>query len=503
MTSSPPPVAVEDGGLQARLDQLDLVLTKGAGQLDHRTAEAGQRLLLRAGQRLRLAGDHTVVALAGGTGSGKSTMFNALAGLELSGTGTRRPTTQVPCACVWGDDLAPELLEWLEVPVERRISRRSALDADAQTPLAGLVLLDLPDHDSIEVTHRLEVDRLIELVDLLVWVLDPQKYADDSVHEQYLRPLHPYAGLMIVVLNQADRLDPGQAEACLQDLRRMLTDDGLDGVRLLSASALTGLGVSDLRDLLAGAVESRQAKVRRVSADLDALSPRLRTAARPVVDVAVDALADAAAAALAEAAGVDRISSAVQARALARGRRRVGWLLWSWRTAPAPDVAAASVPRAAIAQVARTTGATVTAGMGEPWRTQIGRRASATSDSLADGVDVAVRALAEPVPDPSWWTVMAIVQWCLLVVGVVGAAVAFTGSALVGSAVTGAALLAGWACAAACTRAVIAAAAGRRAAVDSRLRADLARLTDDGLIAVLHDGIGGYNAVQQALHKFG
>ena len=35
--------------------------------------------------------------------------------------------------------------------------------------------------------HRLEVDRLVELVDLLVWVLDPQKYADAALHDRYLR----------------------------------------------------------------------------------------------------------------------------------------------------------------------------------------------------------------------------------------------------------------------------------------------------------------------------
>ena len=36
----------------------------------------------RAGARLRLPADHTVVALAGATGSGKSSTFNAVTGLE-------------------------------------------------------------------------------------------------------------------------------------------------------------------------------------------------------------------------------------------------------------------------------------------------------------------------------------------------------------------------------------------------------------------------------------
>ena len=51
------------------------------------------------------------------------------------------------------------------------------------------MLLDLPDHDSTVAAHRLEVDRLVALVDVLVWVLDPQKYADAAIHERYLRPL--------------------------------------------------------------------------------------------------------------------------------------------------------------------------------------------------------------------------------------------------------------------------------------------------------------------------
>ena len=56
----------------------------------------------RAGERLRLSGEHTVVALVGSTGSGKSTLFNALSGAELSPAGVRRPTTAKAHACVWG-----------------------------------------------------------------------------------------------------------------------------------------------------------------------------------------------------------------------------------------------------------------------------------------------------------------------------------------------------------------------------------------------------------------
>ena len=55
----------------------------------------------------------------------------------------------------------------------------------------------------------MEVDRLVQLVDMMIWVVDPQKYADAALHDRYLRPLAQHADVMMIVLNQADRLDPG------------------------------------------------------------------------------------------------------------------------------------------------------------------------------------------------------------------------------------------------------------------------------------------------------
>ena len=116
------------------------------------------------------------------------------------------------------------------------------------------MLLDLPDHDSTAVAHRLEVDRLVDLVDLLVWVLDPQKYADAAVHERYLRPLAGHADVMVVVLNQADRLPAHQVDAALADLRRLLAADGLGPVPVLATSAAPPAGWTGCATVLADAV---------------------------------------------------------------------------------------------------------------------------------------------------------------------------------------------------------------------------------------------------------
>ncbi|MGW0484729.1 GTPase [Nonomuraea sp. NPDC003214] len=255
--------------LETRLDALLEAASLGEGRLADDAVQAAREVAERAGTRRRLSVAHTVAALAGATGSGKSSLYNALAGAELAGVGVTRPTTATAQAALWDGEGAGPLLDWLEVP-----HRHSASGGG----LGGLVLLDLPDHDSIRLTHRLEVDRLVELVDLLVWVLDPQKYADAAVHERYLRPLAGHRDVMVVVLNQIDRLPPEAVERCLRDLRRLLDDDGLTGVPVLGVSARTGAGVADLRALLADRVARRKAWSDRLAADVRDAATLLTTA---------------------------------------------------------------------------------------------------------------------------------------------------------------------------------------------------------------------------------
>ena len=100
----------------------------------------------------------------------------------------------MPLACVWGEEPAGEVLNWLGIPRRHQVQHRSSLEEAQSEDLDGLVLLDLPDHDSTEVEHRLIVDRLVELVDMLVWVVDPQKYADAALHNRYIKPFASHSG---------------------------------------------------------------------------------------------------------------------------------------------------------------------------------------------------------------------------------------------------------------------------------------------------------------------
>ena len=78
-------------------------------------------------------------------------------------------------AATWGDE-ASALLDWLEV--EPGATGWTSMAVTGRSH--GVVLLDLPDHDSVNADNRAIVDRVVPMADLLVWVMDPQKYADNA-----------------------------------------------------------------------------------------------------------------------------------------------------------------------------------------------------------------------------------------------------------------------------------------------------------------------------------
>ncbi|MGY1638266.1 YfjP family GTPase [Geodermatophilus sp. SYSU D00742] len=396
-------------------------------------------LLAKAGAREAL-GDATVVALAGATGSGKSTLFNALSGSEVSTPGVRRPTTGVAHATVWGADGADRLLDWLEVPRRHRHAPEPALD--------GLVLLDLPDHDSIKLEHRLEVDRLVQLVDVLVWVLDPEKYADAAVHERYLVPLAGHAGVLLVVLNQVDRLDPASARACLADLRALLDREGLSGTPVLAVSARTGTGVGELRAELATRVSARRAATDRLTADVRAAAGALAVHCGDGSGPGVgrrdrEELTEA----LAEAAGVPAVAAAVERSVRRSGTAATGWPLVRWTrklradpldrlhlgagqaaAADGPTPARTSLPAAGAVQKAGVTRAVRQAreaagdGLPQAWRDDLRRTVEVSEERLADELDRAVAGTdLGPQRTPVWQRGVGGLQWLLMLVALAGA----------------------------------------------------------------------------------
>jgi GTP-binding protein EngB required for normal cell division len=427
------------------MNTLAQALDAGGDRLESAAVDRARKALERAGQRMRLGADLTVVALVGATGSGKSSVFNAIAGMEIAEVTARRPTTGEPTACVWGGNDAGPLLDWLGVSLGRRTRRESVLDADSQTALRGLVLLDLPDHDSAFLNHRLEVDRLIELVDLLIWVVDPQKYADEALHSGYLRPFSDRADVMLVVLNQIDKLDPAEARACSQDLRRLLNADGLASVPLMTASARRGDGVEGLRDVLAGAVRQHGSAIDRALADLAASAAELRQGVgteEPDLDRLQ--VPEKLVAALVEAAGVPVVLDALDADHHRRAAAQVGWpfLRWWSRWRPDPlqqlglrgagtglrELVGSSLPQPTLSQQAQVDSAARQAADAVatllPPRWAFAVRAASGwhggGSGLSAALDDAVRQVDLRQPYPRWWRAAEIVQVVLAVIAAAG-----------------------------------------------------------------------------------
>ncbi len=427
----------------ARIEGLDAATQSARGRLDDALVAEAQAVVDRAMGRLRLSATHTVVGIAGATGSGKSSTFNALTGLELSAVGVRRPTTSWASACVWGSDGAVELLEWLGIPPRHQTMRDSMLDSgrrSSQSELDGVVLLDLPDHDSTEVSHHLEVNRLVDLADLLVWVLDPQKYADAAVHDRYLAPAAAHQDVMLVVLNHIDTVPEERRQSMLDDIRRLLDADGLDRVPVFPISARNGTGIDELRSEIAKRAAEKQATRARIDADVRAAAARLadesgNAPTRALTEERVAALDDA----FAEAAGVPVVVEAVERSTRATVGRATGWPIFTWLGGFRPDPARkleldlgtdarhlsgrarAGVPqttqvqRSRVDTEVRALADEVSQGLNRPWVQAVHRASVSRLDELGDRLDAALAATeVGAARTPAWAWLVRILQWLLL-----------------------------------------------------------------------------------------
>lgn len=159
---------------------------------------SSQRLL----DRLDTLSDQVLVAgLLGGTGVGKSTLMNALAGAEIASTSHRRPNTdRVLLYRHEGVELPPSLPK-TTVPWDELVHQAEAV--------RRIVLCDLPDFDSLVGEHRDRVLGFLDHLDVLVFVTSPEKYADRSLYA-FLENVPKARPNFYFVLNKIDLLFQGE-----------------------------------------------------------------------------------------------------------------------------------------------------------------------------------------------------------------------------------------------------------------------------------------------------
>ncbi|HET8738579.1 MAG TPA: GTPase [Acidimicrobiia bacterium] len=255
--------------LTSLLEAADLALGSAANVIAEDRLQPVMEAVRAVRTRLSYPDDMLVVAFAGGTGSGKSSLFNAVAGQDLVDVGGVRPTTSRPAAVVPAD-AGPALDGYLDhLGIEERHTY----------PGHGLCLLDMPDTDSVEVDNRHRVDAILPLVDVVVWVVDPEKYRDARLHDDYLKPLSPYSAQFVFALNQIDRLSADDVDDLLSDLEVALDEDWLDEPTIvaLAAAPPSGppIGLDGLMDVLESKRKSRSALYGKLLTDLELVSQAL------------------------------------------------------------------------------------------------------------------------------------------------------------------------------------------------------------------------------------
>ncbi|MGN7200933.1 GTPase [Arthrobacter sp. SAFR-044] len=430
--------ARESSRLDARLQALQDARELGEGVLPDQALQEAFEVLERASSRRSLSGDHTVVGFFGATGSGKSSLFNAVSGAEIATAAARRPTTSEPLAGVWGAAGSEALLDWLEVGNRHHAAPVEGF-ADERT---GLILLDLPDFDSTRAANREIVERMVGMVDVLVWVLDPQKYADAAVHNGFLAPLASHGAVTLVVLNQVDRLPAHDLQPVLDSLHAILAGEGLGQVRVLASSALTGAGIAEVRAAIRKVAVQRQAQSRRLEADVTKAAEDLRRAsgdgdAAGIRSAAKTQLADE----LAIAANVPAVVRAVGQSYRLESVRRTGWPVTRWlsrfrvdplrrlnlRSSAPAGLNRTSLPPAGAPERARTDAAvrefadSAGAGAPGPWRAAIRGAARTGRERLPDALDQAIAGTDLGANRKAWWWgAFNVVQWLALLTALGG-----------------------------------------------------------------------------------
>ncbi len=421
--------------LPEQLESLDQAIDLADGRLQGDTIANGRHVVDKANARMRHGTTHTLIAFLGATGGGKSSLTNAVVGTDIATTGVRRPTTSSTLACYWGDEDPQPLLDWLEIPNRHHVTEHQG------APLDGLVLLDVPDHDSVELTNRLEMERIAEHADLLVWVTDSEKYGDMAMHT-YLRQLSQHGAVMAMVLNKTDQLSEQDIEACRVDLAKLLSEDGLADTDIVATSTTTSAGIDNLVGLLAETVAERQAMVERLGADIRSVATELLVELGPdegTHDVS-SRVSKNLSAELVEASGLSAVCEAVAAGHKRDAATRTGWPFTRWVRSLRPHPlrrlhlgqgsgGRASLPEPSGIQQARSEGAVrgavrdVTASMPEPWPDVLREASTPDMTALNDRIEQAIAGSVRgnEAAKPAWWQLVNVVQIGLAVAAVAGA----------------------------------------------------------------------------------
>lgn len=218
----------------------------GAAEAREKAGHIAQQIEDHLAPRLASLEAPLLAVVGGSTGSGKSTLVNALVGENISRAGALRPTTRQPVLvhnpsdAQWfeGDRILPSLPRVHMSASSPEARERGAgfgtalhLVESERVP-QGIALLDAPDIDSVSRENRELAGQLLRAADLWIFVTTAHRYAD-AVPWLALAQAAEREVTVVVIMNRIPHKD-GVAEDLTSHLGAMLAERGVMTERLLA-----------------------------------------------------------------------------------------------------------------------------------------------------------------------------------------------------------------------------------------------------------------------------
>jgi len=177
-----------------------------------------------------------IVAFMGGSGVGKSTLLNRLAGKAIARTGIERPTSREITLYHHQSIVVEQIQELLPI---HQISIASH-DEEAKK---NLIWIDMPDFDSVEQSNKQIVLQWLPYIDVLIYVVSPERYRDEKAWQLLLAEGSRHA--WIFVLNQWDKAFQEQYD----DFRQQLHKAGFYEPIIFKTACTENLQVDEFAEL--------------------------------------------------------------------------------------------------------------------------------------------------------------------------------------------------------------------------------------------------------------